>query len=73
MSRAPLFLPCAAGVEALLADEVAHAGTADLDHAIDPLAFGDVHDGFVPIRCGLVIDAMIGAELFGAGKLIVAR
>ena len=49
------------------------AGTADLDHVIDAAAVGQFDRGLVPVRRGLVVDAVRGAEFPGARELLVAE
>ena len=49
------------------------AGAADLDHVIDAAAAGELHRRLLPVRRGLVVDGVGGAELLRLGELVVAR
>ena len=47
-------------------------GAADLDHHIDAATGGEPQHLALPVGMGLVVDAVVGAELLGARELGVA-
>ena len=47
-------------------------GATDLHDMIDTCAIGYVAGGFVPVRCGFVVDEMIGTQVSGHVQFFIA-